>query len=122
MPLLSLSPVAVSFLLLAAHFMHAQQLAGVGAALAMVAMLTIRRPFVPWVVQIALALASLEWLRTALSFVQERQRLGQALFPLWGGVSLITVTRTSLLCGLLFRSARVKFYYQRPYDSEPGSS
>src|ERR1035437_1745039 len=109
MPLLSLSPVAVSFLLLAAHFMHAQQLAGVGAALAMVAMLTIRRPFVPWVVQIALALASLEWLRTALSLVQERQALGQPFIRLV--VILSTVALATLLSGLVFRSGRVKFYY-----------
>jgi len=109
MTFIYLSPVALSFLLLAAHFMHADNAVLVVAALALLALMALRRPWVKPVLQIALVLGAMEWVRTAVLLVQERLALGQPfvrLAVILGAVALLT-----LLASLVFLARPVRAYF-----------
>lgn len=104
-----LSPVGVSFLLLSAHFMHADNAVMVATALALLALLALRRRWVPQLLQVALVLGALEWLRTGVLLVQERSALGQP----WTRLALIlgAVAAMTALSALLLRKPRVRDYF-----------
>ncbi|HET9652443.1 MAG TPA: hypothetical protein VFP36_09635, partial [Usitatibacter sp.] len=74
--LLFAAPI-LSLLVLAAHFLREGGLLLVVACIALMLLLAWRRPWVPRVVQAALALGTLEWLRTAVILVQERMADGR---------------------------------------------
>ncbi|OIQ72316.1 hypothetical protein GALL_460580 [mine drainage metagenome] len=106
-----LSPAALSFLLLAAHFYRANQFLLVAVPLLMLALMALRRRWVPLVLQLALVLGSLEWLRTLVELVMERRAFGQPFLRLsliLGGVAL-----AALLSCLVFRAARLRAHFQR---------
>lgn len=70
------SPVCLSLLVLAAHFYRAQMLALSVLSMVLMALLWLRRGWVPVLLQLALALGALEWLRTLVMLVMERSALG----------------------------------------------
>lgn len=106
MTAVALSPVFLSFLLLAAHFYRSQNLLLAGVSLAFLVLLVLRRPWVVRVLQVALVLGALEWLRTLAMLVMERTAMGQ---PYWRlALILGTVAGLTALSGLVFRSARLR--------------
>ena len=74
--LLQLLPVCLSLLLLAAHFFRHSQLLLIGVCFGLLGALLIRHPATVKVVQGALLLAAVEWLRTAYLLVAARMAEG----------------------------------------------
>lgn len=72
-----LLPAVVSFLLIAAHFLRASHFLLVGLALILPCLLLVRRRWVARTLQLALAFAALEWVRTAVVICRERMALGE---------------------------------------------
>jgi hypothetical protein len=106
---LRLLPVIFSLLALAAHFLRAGQALPVALTAGLLVLLGARRPWVPRLLQAALALAAVEWVRTLFAFVGERLRRGEPvvrLVAILAGATLFT-----LLSALVFRAAPVRRWY-----------
>jgi len=109
MTVVTLSPVGLSFLLLAAHFYRAHNLVLAGLAVALLAVLWLRQPWAARLAQAALLLGALEWLRTLLMLVAERSAMGQAYLRLaliLGAVAVLTAA-----AAWLFRLPRVRAHF-----------
>lgn len=107
---LRLLPAALALLVLGAHFLRAGHLALVAAALALVALLFVRRPWAAWAVQGALVLATLEWVRTLAILAGARRAAGAPYLRMTlilAGVALATA-----LSLLAFRSRAVKEHFR----------
>ncbi len=74
---LQLLPVVLSLLVLGAHFLRAGNLVLIAAALVLLALLAVRRPWAARVVQVALVLGALEWMRTLVQLASFRAQTGQ---------------------------------------------
>ncbi len=99
----------LALLLLAAHFYRAAEWAWVLATLALLPLLTLRRAWVPRVLQLALLAGAVEWTWTAALQAQQRLALGQPwlrMALILGAVALLT-----LAAALVFRSAGLKARY-----------
>lgn len=84
---------AVALLVLGAHFFRAGLLPLAAGCLVLPALLFVRAPWASWVLQAALALGVLEWLRTAWLFAAARAASGlpyTRLLLILGGVALFT--------------------------------
>ena len=93
MRILLASPVVLSCLLMAAHFLRGGHAALVALCLALPFLLLARRPWVPWVLAIALTLGSLEWAHTAITLAEQRMSLGEPwlrMVAILGTVTLFT--------------------------------
>ena len=89
-------------LILAAHFLHAWILPLVAFFVLLPLVLLIRRNWAVRFVQIMFMLGALEWLRTMLALLSERQAEGREwirMVIILGGVELFTV-----LCAVLLQS------------------
>ncbi|MCM3877529.1 MAG: hypothetical protein NEA02_14075 [Thermoanaerobaculia bacterium] len=109
---LRLLPAALALLALGAHFLRAGRLAMVAAALAVVALLFARRPWAARVVEGALVLGTLEWIRTLALLAGERRAAGAPYLRMTlilAGVALATA-----LSLLAFRSRAVKVHFRLP--------
>ncbi len=98
---LRLLPVVLVLAILAAHFYRAAEWAGFGATVALLPLLFVRASWAARVLQAALVLGALEWLRTAAALIAVRQSMGQPytrLALILGAVALATA-----LCALLFQ-------------------
>jgi hypothetical protein len=103
---LRLFPAALALLVLGAHFLRAGHLALVAAALALVALLFVRRPWAARAVQGALVLGAVEWLRTLALLAEERRAAGAPYLRMTlilAGIALATA-----LSLLAFRSRAVR--------------
>ena len=83
----------LALLLLAAHFLRGGPWVLAVAALGLVALLLVRRPWAAVVLQGALLLGTLEWLRTAWHLASARAALGQPfgrLLAILGAVAALT--------------------------------
>jgi len=101
-----LLPVLLSFLLVAAHFFRAGQMLFVALSLCMPLLLLFRQSWVPRVVQVALLLAAVEWLRTLIGIAQLRMHTGEPwvrMAVILGAVALFTAAS-----GLVFRRAALR--------------
>ncbi|MCB9418374.1 MAG: hypothetical protein H6667_01105 [Ardenticatenaceae bacterium] len=78
MNFLRLLPVILSILLLAAHFLREGSIVLVVLLVAALALLFVRRSWIARIFQIGLILGGLEWLRTLLNLIIQRQMLGQS--------------------------------------------
>jgi len=108
---LQLVPVILSLLVLGAHFLRSGTLLLVLVVIGLVACLAARRPWVPRLVQAALLLGAVEWIRTLALFVGERKRSGEPylrLVIILGAVALVTA-----LSAFLFETARLRRRYRR---------
>ena len=88
-----LLPVFLSALLMAAHFSRADNLPLVVLSFAAPLLLLVRRPWVARVMQIALVLAALEWVRTLFSIAILRRNLEEPwvrMAVILGAVALLT--------------------------------
>jgi len=110
MLVLRLVPVLLSLLLLGAHFLRAGNVVALGAVLAFVALLWVRRPWAASAIQIALAAGTLEWLLTLWRIAAARASAGEPvtrLVLILGAVAAFTA-----LSLLVFRSAAVRGWYR----------
>ena len=111
MNFLRLLPVIISFLLLAAHFYRAGQFTLVAVTLAFSTLLVIRESWTPRLVQLALLLGAVEWLRTLWFILQMRMQFDMPWMRMafiLGGVALFTA-----LSGLVFCSKSLRYRYKR---------
>jgi hypothetical protein len=110
MPHLLLTPVALSLLVLAAHFLRAGVLFAVVVLIVLVPLLGLRRRWVPRLFQALLALGALEWARTLLALRSARIAVGQPhlrMVAILAGVALFT-----LLSAALFELPAVRDWYR----------
>lgn len=104
-----LLPVVLVLALLAAHFYRAQAWVPFGVTVGLAPLLFVRAPWAARLLQAALALGALEWLRTAAALVALRQSTGQP----WTRLALIlgAVALATAACALIFqwRPVRERF-------------
>jgi hypothetical protein len=106
---LLLLPVVLSLAVLGAHFLRYGSSIGVLAALLLIALLFLRRPWVARVMQGVLVLGTLEWLRTMYELGHMRALQGQPygrMLVILGIVAVVT-----LCSALLFQSKTLKTMY-----------
>lgn len=102
-------PVVLSLLLLGAHFLRDGSRVGVLACLLLIGMLFVRRPWVVRLMQVALVLGTLEWLRTMYELAQIRALHGQ---PYGRMLMILGIVAAVALCSaLLFHSTTLKSIY-----------
>lgn len=93
MTILLASPIALSALLLAAHFLRGGHPALVALSLGLPLLLLVRRPWAGWLISIGLGLGALEWLLTLYNIAQQRFAAGEPwlrMAAILGTVALIT--------------------------------
>ena len=108
---LQLFPVVLSLIVLGAHFLRAGNLVMVAVVLVIMGLLCVRRRWTVYTVQAALLLGAVEWALTLVAQVAARMEAGQPVLRLaliLGGVALVTA-----LSALVFRTARLKRWYER---------
>jgi len=109
MKALRLFPVILSFIVLGAHFLRLNQMEIGLFALIFPLFLMVKTKWTPRVFQVALLLATAEWLRSGILYVQMRQESGDdwvRLAIIMGGVALFT-----LLSALVFLNKKIKKHY-----------
>ena len=102
-------PVVMSLAVIGAHFMRYGNRLGVAGASLMIALLFVKQPWVPRVVQAVLVLAALEWVRTLYVLAQMRAAMGEMSTRMV--VILATVATVTLLSALAFESRTMKKTY-----------
>lgn len=109
MPALRLVPVVLVLGVLAAHFYRAFAWIPFGITVALLPFVLIRAPWAARVLQAALVIGALEWIRTAAMLVAMRQSLGQP----WTRLALIlgAVALATGLCALLFRTRALRAHF-----------
>jgi hypothetical protein len=109
---LLLLPAALSALVLGAHFLRRGGMAAVLGCLLLVALLAVRRPWAARVVQVALLLGALEWVRTAAGFVAVRRAAGEP----WERMAIIlgAVAALSLAGAASFETPALRRHFGRP--------
>ena len=103
-------PIVVSLAVLGAHFMRYDHVIGVAGSLALIAILLLRQSWVARLVQVALVLGALEWLRTLYSLAQVRAAMGEPstrMVLILGSVALVT-----FVSALLFQTRPLKKVYR----------
>lgn len=103
---------ALLLLLLAAHFCRASQVPLTVACLGLVALLLVRARWAWLALQVALALGTLEWLRTAWAFASARAQSGQPygrLLLILGAVALVTA-----VAAVALRSRTARDHFRSP--------
>ena len=101
---------ALAFLVLAAHFFRAGNLVPFVVSLLFLPLLFVPRRWAAWVVQTALALAVVEWVRTAARIAGLRRSAGLPYTRF--AIILGAVTLATAACLLVFRSARVRRFFR----------
>ena len=106
---LHLLPVALSLLVMGAHFLRAGNMVLLAAVLVLLALLGVRRPWVARVLQLALVLGALEWARALFVLARRRVQAGEPVVRM--SIILGAVAIVAALSALVFRSARVRRWY-----------
>ena len=102
-------PIVLSLVVLGAHFLRYQSFVGVAVSLLLVGLLFIRRAWVGRLVQVALVLGAVEWLRTLYMLAQARAALGQ---PATRMIVILGVVAAVTFCSaFLFQSKPLKKIY-----------
>ncbi len=109
MKFLALLPVGLSILVLAAHFYRAGNVLLVLAALLLLALTAVPKPWAARTLQAALLVGAAEWLRTMGAFVSERQAEGRPWLRL--AVILAAVAVICALSALAFRTKALRARY-----------
>ena len=87
-------PLALSSLLIAAHFLRSGDFIVAILCLAVPLLLLLRKPAITIAVQVMLVIAATEWLRTAFAIAHERAAIGAPtarMFAILGSVALFTL-------------------------------
>ncbi len=104
-------PIVLSLLVLGAHFLRYDNMAGVIVAVVLIGLLFVRKPWAPRVLQVALLLGALEWAHTLYQLVQARAAQGIPATRLV--IILATVIAVTAASALLFESKTMKKIYGR---------
>ncbi len=119
---LRLIPVFLSAVLMAAHFSRAGTTVLMLLSLALPLVLLVRQPWAAHLVQLALLIAGLEWLRTLWQIAGRRMEAGQPWIRM--AVILGVVTLITWGSALVFRSPAMKAVWagdeQGRRDGGPG--
>ena len=113
---LQLLPVALSLIVLGAHFLRSGNVVMVGMVVVLLGLLCVRRPWAARTVQLALVLGAVEWVRTLARLVAWRVQQGQPVLRLT--LILGIVALCTGLSALVFRTARLRSWYQ-PASRDP---
>jgi hypothetical protein len=116
MNFLRMLPMIVSFLLLAAHFMHAGQNFLIIMMLLLPLLLILRKPWVPRAFQLILLLGAVEWVRILVAIAQTRISFGEPWMRM--AVILGVVALFTALSGLVFRNKALQKRYMGRGDSD----
>lgn len=103
---------ALALLLLGAHFFRAALLPLTVVCLGLIALLFVRARWAWLTLQVALALGTIEWLRTAWEFASARAAMGQPyarLLVILGSVALVTA-----LAALALRTNTARGHFRSP--------
>lgn len=103
-------PIVLSLVVLGAHFMRYGSEIGVIGALVLIALLFVRQPWVPRLLQVVLVLGALEWLLTTWGLVQMRAAQGQPFIRM--AVILCVVALLTFGSALLFQTPTLKRIYR----------
>jgi hypothetical protein len=106
---LNLAPVVLASVLLAAHFHRAGSIVGVVAALALIALALVRRPWAARVVQLGLVAGAVEWLRTMAVFAAMRIAAGQPYLRLVAILAVVALA--TALAALVFERRPMRRRY-----------
>jgi hypothetical protein len=103
-----IAPVA-GFLLLAAHFYRSENLLLALVFLLAIFLVSVRRPWAAYAMQICLLLGAVEWLRSTISLVLARSAAGAPFLRL--AIILGSVTLFTALAALVFRTRRLRKHF-----------
>jgi presenilin-like A22 family membrane protease len=106
---LKLSPVFISFLLIGAHFLRTELYFIVFIIIALPFLLFIKKMWIARMIQILLILSSIEWIRTIIVSIEERQAYGEQwtrLAIILGSVAVFTAGSSLVF---LFRSLKIRY-------------
>jgi hypothetical protein len=104
-----LAPVVLSLIILAAHFLRAENMLVVAILIASLVLLLVKRPWIVRVIQTILILGAIEWLLTLSELMSRRIEMGQPymrLVAIIGSVAFLTA-----VSGLAFRSESLRNRY-----------
>ncbi len=106
---LKLSPVFISFLLIGAHFLRTGLYFIVVLIIALPFILFIKKIWAARIIQLLLIIASLEWIRTIIVSVEERQAYGEQ----WTRLAIILIAVAIFTaCSsfvFLFKSLKIRY-------------
>ena len=102
-------PVVLSLLVLGAHFLRYDNMAGVVVAVLLIGLLFVRKVWVARAVQVALVLGTFEWAHTLYLLVQARAAQGLPYTRLV--IILGTVMAITAVSALLFQTRAMKRIY-----------
>lgn len=105
------TPIVLSLLVLGAHFLRFGNMIGVAGAVMLIALLFLRQPWVPRVIQAVLVLGALEWLHTLYELVQIRIGFGQPFTRM--AIILGAVVAVTVISAVLFETRLLKKTYRR---------
>lgn len=117
MKALAITLSVVALLVLAAHFLRADNRFFMLLSLALIATLALRRPWVRRVLQVALAFGAVEWLRVAYDRCEMRQLHGEPwvrMAVILGSVAVVTA-----LAALSLESRAMRAHFGEPRTQEP---
>lgn len=103
-------PIVLSLAVLGAHFLRYDSMIGVAGSLVLIGFLFIRQAWVARLVQVALVLGAVEWLRTLYVLAQWRASQGEPatrMIVILGSVAVVT-----FCSALLFQSTTLKKIYR----------
>jgi hypothetical protein len=103
-------PVVLSLVILGAHFKRNKNSIGVLGSLVLIALLIVRRPWVARLMQVALILGALEWVRTLYDLAQVRAAHDQPFTRMV--VILGVVVAVTFCAALLFQTPALKGIYR----------
>ena len=109
MTALRLTPVVLSLIILAAHFLRAENMFVVVILIASLVLLLVKRPWIVRVIQTILVLGAIEWVLTLSELMSRRIEMGQPymrLVAIIGSVAFLTA-----VSGLVFRSESLRNRY-----------
>lgn len=103
-------PIVLSLVVLGAHFLRYDSVIGVAGSLVLIGLLFVRQASVARLVQVALVLGAVEWLRTLYMLAQARAALGQPVTRMT--LILGAVAAVSFCSAFLFRTRNLKKIYR----------
>ncbi len=103
-------PAVLSLALLGAHFLRADTQVAVALCGALVVLLAVPRPWAARLVQAALVLGAVEWIRTLVTIAGMRAAAGQPATRM--AIILAAVALVTLASALVFRHRRVAAFYR----------
>lgn len=103
-------PIVLSLVVLGAHFMRYGNSVGVIGTAVLIALLIVRRPWVARLIQVALVLGALEWVRTLYVLVELRVVQDQPLARMV--IILSVVAAVTFGSALLFQSLILRKHYR----------